>query len=490
MQSSFTTLRITTVRPANQLDDNARDTSNSELFGRPSKVSTNNSTSNIISPLPSSKPLSVYGGLDSKVGFHPAESSVGPALPREAIPTKSGYLPVDHTRKSKLFYVYYEATDSPTPLEDTPWLLWLNGGPGCSSLIGCFYEIGPWWVLEDGSVQPNRGAWNRRYGVLFVDNPVGTGFSVAANDDDVPKDQETVAKHLDHALNYFVQLNPVFRSRPVILAGESYAGKYVPALAYHILYHPSPLRAQLLGIIVGNGLTDPCTQVQAYGDVLYAFGLLDQQQSMYVHETAADIVSLIDREEWVEAHTKRTSLCDWIEHTCGIKTMLDIRRSSRYHHSQDGTEYLAKFLNSPEVKSQLNVDKDALPWLSCRQSIRALMAQDTMKSTKWMVEAVLRKGMPILSYQGMYDVKDGPAGSEAWMRTLTWQHNELFWESERKLWIENGMLAGYIRNMKNLTHVVFVGAGHEVPADQPVNSQILIEKWINSQLEHSHVAKL
>lgn len=100
-----------------------------------------------------------------------------------------------------------------------------------------------------------------RCGLLFVDNPVGTGFSIAATDDDVPKNQETVAKHLDYALNHFVRRNPMFWSRPLFLAGESYAGKYIPALAYHMLFQPSPLRSQLSGISIGNGFTDPRTQV-------------------------------------------------------------------------------------------------------------------------------------------------------------------------------------------------------------------------------------
>lgn len=423
--------------------------------------------------------------------LHTKGSSVeGHGLPREALPTKSGYLPIGGSSKSKLYYVFYEATHPTVPLADTPWLLWLNGGPGCSSLIGCFSELGPWWILEDGSVQPNPGAWNHKCGILFVDSPVGTGFSLAATDDDVPEDQETAAKHLDHALNHFVRRNPAFRSRPLFLAGESYAGKYIPALAYYILYQPSSLRSQLVGIAVGNGFTDPCTQVHAHADVLYAFGLLDQQQSTYVRQTAASIVDLVDRREWLEAHEKRTALCKWIEHTSGIKTMLDIRRSSRYHHLQDGTEYLAKYLNSTEIKAQLNVDESALPWVSCRMSVRAIMAQDTMKSTKGMVEAVLGKGLPVLLYQGMYDVKDGPAGSEQWMRSLNWSDIKAFWESERRVWRENGVLAGYTRSMNHLTHVVFAGAGHQVPADQPVFSQIMFETWMGLVLKSHQAAKL
>lgn len=83
-------------------------------------------------------------------------------FPEEAVPTSSGYLPIRSKSKSRLFYVFYEATKSPTRIADTPILLWLNGGPGCSSLIGCYYELGPWRLTEKGKLEANNGAWNRR----------------------------------------------------------------------------------------------------------------------------------------------------------------------------------------------------------------------------------------------------------------------------------------------------------------------------------------
>ena len=91
----------------------------------------------------------------------------GRGLPKQALPTKSGYLPINGSSKSKLYYIFYEAISSNVPLEEAPWILWLNGGPGCSSLIGCFYEVGPWWILEDGSIQFNQATWNHRCFVTF-----------------------------------------------------------------------------------------------------------------------------------------------------------------------------------------------------------------------------------------------------------------------------------------------------------------------------------
>lgn len=105
-----------------------------------------------------------------------------------------------------------------------------------------------------------------RCGLLCVDNPVGAGFSIAATTEDIPKDQYSMAGHLYYALQNFFTQNPTFQKRPFFLAGESYAGKYIPALAYYIMAESpmGPPFPKLAGIAIGNGLTDPRIQVIWY----------------------------------------------------------------------------------------------------------------------------------------------------------------------------------------------------------------------------------
>lgn len=93
--------------------------------------------------------------------------------------THSGYLVVNETLGSDLFHIYWEATEPTMPLKHRPIILWLNGGPGCASLFGSLYLGGPWRVTEDLELVPNPGAWNRRFGMLFIDQPIGTGYSRA-----------------------------------------------------------------------------------------------------------------------------------------------------------------------------------------------------------------------------------------------------------------------------------------------------------------------
>ncbi|GJP33334.1 hypothetical protein CLOM_g17878 [Closterium sp. NIES-68] len=412
-------------------------------------------------------------------------------MPEEAFPSSSGYLPVSpSTPESRMFYTYYEATEPSRPLSETPLLLWLNGGPGCSSMIGNFYELGPWKVavtnedIDSLRLERNPWAWNRRYGLLFIDNPVGTGFSVVISNEDIPQDQPTVAKHLFHALSAFFDMHSGLCDRPFFITGESYAGKYVPELSCLLMEQQQRgqgLPVKFVGMVIGNGFTDPRTQVQVHEHVARAFSMLTDQQTDYVREEANRVVQLIDREEWEEAHYARTALCEWIEHKAGIPTLLDIRRHAKYHATQGGVEYLSLFLNQPHVKEALHAEPSAT-WASCKPTIRRHLAQDTMKSSKPALEQVLAAGVPVLLFQGLFDAKDGPASTEAWMRTLLWKDAESFWDAERTVWLVSGRREGYWRQYKNLTHVVVTGAGHQVPADQPEAAAAMIETWVEQQI--------
>jgi vitellogenic carboxypeptidase-like protein len=92
--------------------------------------------------------------------FHTSDSSTS-LFPKEALPTKSGYLPISSTNStSSIFYTFYEAKNSSSPLSLTPLLIWLQGGPGCSSMVGNFYELGPYLLTNSLTLQPNPSSWN------------------------------------------------------------------------------------------------------------------------------------------------------------------------------------------------------------------------------------------------------------------------------------------------------------------------------------------
>jgi len=88
-------------------------------------------------------------------------------------------------------------------------VLWLNGGPGCSSMDGAMMEVGPYRVKKDGVLEYNKGSWDEFANLLFVDNPVGTGFSYVDTDSYV-HELTDMAEQMVQFLEKFFELFPEY----------------------------------------------------------------------------------------------------------------------------------------------------------------------------------------------------------------------------------------------------------------------------------------
>ncbi|KAI4386493.1 hypothetical protein MLD38_004423 [Melastoma candidum] len=398
------------------------------------------------------------------------------SIPQESLPTKSGYLPVSPSSNSSIFFAFYEAQQPSDPLPLTPILIWLQGGPGCSSMLGNFLELGPWIVSPDLSLHPNPGSWNRLFGLLFLDNPIGVGFSVAASPEEIPRDQPSVAEHLFAAIKGFVGLDPSFRSRPIFVTGESYAGKYVPAIGYHILRKnaesPAEDWLQLRGVAIGNGLTDPVTQVGTHASNAYFSGLINERQRRKLERIQSKAIELTRGGLWQNATKARLEVLDELQNMTGLATLFDLERKKPYE-----SRFVKELLSDGEVREAMGATKGGGEFSVCSTRVGEALAEDVMKSAKGMVEYIVTK-RKVLLYQGQRDLRDGVVATEAWVRGMEWEGREAFARAERKVWKAKGELAGYVQSWGRLSHTVVLGAGHLVPADQPGNAQAMIEDWV------------
>lgn len=223
--------------------------------------------------------LAINGFVSSNLHGKPGDVLTND-FPQAALSTQSGYIVVNVSSQARMFYAFYEALVPEDSPQDVPIILWLQGGPRCSSMTGNFYEFGPWQIGSDMQLHKNNYTWNTRYALLFVDNPVGTGFSIAEKDDDIPVDQEHVVVHLFTLLTEFFQLNSPYQLRPFFVGGESYGGKYVPELGYYIMLkmrgpasmstlqrsEQNKISFRLDWLFIGNGLTHPVVQVRTHED--------------------------------------------------------------------------------------------------------------------------------------------------------------------------------------------------------------------------------
>jgi cathepsin A (carboxypeptidase C) len=133
-----------------------------------------------------------------------------------------------------IFYWFFDSRSNPGT---DPIILWMNGGPGASSMIGLFTEMGPCW-LEVGSDQakPNPWSWNKNASLLFIDQPAGAGLSNLAKGQPVPSREQHTAIDFQKFLNiFFTDVFPEKRNLPIHIATESYGGHYGPVYLHHIL---------------------------------------------------------------------------------------------------------------------------------------------------------------------------------------------------------------------------------------------------------------
>src|ERR1700722_944984 len=196
-------------------------------------------------------------------------------------PSFSGYLTVNKNFSSNLFFWFFPAQNGNT---NAPLLVWLQGGPGSSSLFGLFSKQGPIAVDKSGNLYQRNITWNSKYHLLFIDQPAGTGYSFTKDDRGYARTEDDVARDLYSMLTQFFQIYYEYATCPFYVTGESYGGKYVPAIVYkiHVENPQAKVKINLKGMAIGDGLVDPYNELD-YGPAFYQFGLIDEEQLSYVN---------------------------------------------------------------------------------------------------------------------------------------------------------------------------------------------------------------
>ncbi|PAV20228.1 alpha beta-hydrolase [Pyrrhoderma noxium] len=183
-------------------------------------------------------------------------------LPNMTFPVNrnwAGSITVNRTNhpNDTLFFWAFESkegslTSSANANATEPWALWLNGGPGASSMLGLLLELGPLNIAGNGSLVPNDFTWNKFVDYIFVDQPVGTGYSTAESDGGYIENEDQMGEDFLNFLRNIVRVFPSLANRPLLLTGESYAGTYIPYITKAIFSSPNP-PVKLSKIAIGNG---------------------------------------------------------------------------------------------------------------------------------------------------------------------------------------------------------------------------------------------
>ncbi|KAF9258401.1 serine carboxypeptidase [Marasmius fiardii PR-910] len=442
-------------------------------------------------------PFSVLGGqipvVDGVIGGVPSTNSPVEPQPLTAAATTPGALRVvensgvcettpgvsqfsgygDLTATESIFFWYFAARKNPST---APLALWFNGGPGSSSMIGLLQELGPCRINNDTTtVSLNPFSWNNNANMLFIDQPVGVGFS--HGDLNVGTSQQAAADVWTF-LQIFLKDKRFsnLAARPLAIWTESYGGHYGPTFAAYFLSQNAaiasgkitgiPLNLKVLG--VGDGLTDPLVQYPGY--ISYA-------ASNPYHALVSQ--SVIDKANtsWTQRNGCRdqitacnnggsNSVCSAAQSFCNDRILSPLVGPYDVYYilARDPDPYppaITSYLNS--IRTRVGAE---VTFTESNDNVYNNFARtgDWMRNSRPNLETVINAGVRVIVYDGDADYILNFNGVEAMVDALNTKFSATYKTQVFAPYTVRGQTAGQFKNAGTFSYVRIYGAGHEVPA--------------------------
>ncbi|GAM87420.1 hypothetical protein ANO11243_054440 [Dothideomycetidae sp. 11243] len=396
----------------------------------------------------------------------------------------SGYLD-DEENDKHLFYWFFESRNDP---KNDPIVLWLNGGPGCSSMTGLFMELGPSSIDKNGKVVYNPSSWNSNASVIFLDQPVNVGYSYSGG-----SVSNTVAagKDIYALLTLFFKQFPEYAKQPFHIAGESYAGHYIPAFASEILAHKKR-NINLQSVLIGNGLTDGLTQYDYYRPMACGEGgwpaVLDEQQCQSMDNALPRCKSLIEscyKSESVWSCVPASIYCNNAiigPYQRTGQNVYDVRKKCKGDLCYEEVGWVSEYLNRQDVMKAVGAEVSKFD--SCNFDINRnfLFAGDWMQPFHRLVPNILAQ-IPVLIYAGDTDFICNWLGNLAWTNALEWPGQKSYQKAplEDFKTLDKHHDIGSVKSSGNFTFIKVHAGGHMVPYDQPEGSLEMLNRWLGGE---------
>ncbi|CAK9876890.1 unnamed protein product [Sphagnum jensenii] len=394
----------------------------------------------------------------------------------------AGYVTVRAGRE--LFYFFVE---SPQDAASKPLILWLNGGPGCSSLaFGFSEEIGPYRIYPNASsLYLNPYAWNLAANVIFLESPTGVGFSYSniSSENESSGDARTAQENYSFLLNWLERF-PAYKSREFYIAGESYAGHYIPELAKAIVdgnKEASSLKINLKGFMAGNPVTDGYWDNVGVIDYYWTHAMISDHtyhqlkklcnfsdpnccsnscNNVYNYATNTEIGN-------IDPYSINTPACT---ETVGggspqKKKFLSFRPNNPFLRGKPmgydpcTENYAEIYYNRPDVQKALHANISGIipyNWTGCSNLLQNWT--DSPFSMLPLYRELIAAGLRIWVYSGDAD-SVVPVTSTRYSLDALKLPIVVPWYA----WYHHQQVGGRVQGYKGLTFITIRGAGHEVP---------------------------
>ncbi|CAL1369075.1 unnamed protein product [Linum trigynum] len=416
-----------------------------------------------------------------------------PGQPAVRFNQYSGYVTVDKMQGRALFYYFVEAETEPG---SKPLVLWLNGGPGCSSVgAGAFCEHGPFKPSGDVLLQ-NNYSWNKEANMLYLESPAGVGFSYSANASfyDSVNDKITAEDNLGFLKGWLAKF-PEYRGRDFFITGESYAGHYVPQLAQLIVKSKPPIN--LKGIAIGNPLLDFNTDFNSRAEYLWSHGLIS--------DATLDIFNTVCNYSQIRRQLQRgflTPECFRVNSHASLEigkfvdaydVTLDVCLSSiqsQSHVLERATaagvgeidvcveDETIRYLNRKDVQKAFHGRLVGVrTWSTCSDVVRYEMDNLEVPTTP-ILGQLLKSGLKVLVYSGDQDSVIPLIGTRKLVNGLA-KEMGLNTTVPYSSWFQGRQVGGWTQVYGDaLSFATIRGASHEAPFSQPERSLELFRAFL------------
>ncbi|PIN23057.1 Serine carboxypeptidases (lysosomal cathepsin A) [Handroanthus impetiginosus] len=434
---------------------------------------------------------------------------------------ETGYIGLGEMEEVQLFYYFFASERNP---EEDPLVLWLTGGPGCSSLYGITSEIGPFTIefLNSNGSLPSlmlkEHAWTKVANIIFLDQPVGTGFSYATTPEAFYSN-DTYATELNYEfLRKWLISHPKYINNPLYIGGDSYSGITVPLVANNV-YRGNEAGIKPLmnikGYVLGNPYTDAFGEANAVVPCAHRMGLLSDRlynsakvncHGNYVNVDPENILCLNDLERINQCLDKINTfmilepLCDSVWRAKEDVLSLDISFSEEIptNFLQSIVAPVKKIIcrnaplvllhtwaNNKSVQQALDIREGTKEeWERCNNTIKSsARAPDrpttyvaNVKSVFGYHQDFTHKNCRTLIYSGDHDLFFPHTSTEKWIESL-----KVPILSDWRPWFVQGQIAGYTMTYGHgdyeLTYATVKGAGHTAPEFKPEECFAMITRW-------------
>ncbi|XP_052128745.1 retinoid-inducible serine carboxypeptidase-like isoform X1 [Frankliniella occidentalis] len=395
---------------------------------------------------------------------------------------------VDVRDGAHMFYWLYYVNGGDTPA-DKPLVLWLQGGPGASSTsFGNFEEIGP----LDSNLNARNATWVKYVNVMFVDNPVGTGFSYVDSTSKLTTNNKQIASDLVELTRGFLKRHPQFRNIPVYVFSESYGGKMAAEFALNLFKEKKAgtIDVNIQGVALGDAWISPVDTVLSWANYLLQTGMVDRRGHRAVQVAANKSSAAAAVGKWREA-TRRWEAVEGdvlaaTRHADFYNILMPVEAREEEPKAKSATtDFLFRVMSeriAPDerldalmnmrVKPALGVVPERVRFRTTSAQVFNALYADFMKPVTHIVERLLSEtDLKVVVFNGQLDLIVSTPGTLAWAERLKWRMGE-YWvtKAPRRALAVDGILEGFVKSAGKFSFYWINRAGHMVPADNPAAS--------------------